>query len=341
METRRLGRSDLEVPVVMLGAWAIGGWWWGGTDDGAAVSAIHRAIDLGMTAIDTAPIYGCGHSEEVVGRALAGRRGKVLVATKCGLRWDCEEGQFYFQAEHPRTQAPMKVYRNLKVDSIEKECDRSLRRLGVEVIDLYQCHWPDATTPLEDTMEAMVRMRDQGKIRAIGVSNFTPAMMERCLAVAPVVSDQPEYSLLSRGIEADVLPSCRGRGLGVLAYSPLAQGLLTGKVTMERTFPAGDGRAREPWFQPHNRQRVLEALEALRPIATDHGATVAQVAIAWVIGEPGVTAAIVGARTPAQVEENAGAAQVRLTPGERATIRAAFEAIGPARPVPRGAGLTA
>jgi aryl-alcohol dehydrogenase-like predicted oxidoreductase len=316
---------------VIVGAWAIGGWWWGETtDDDRAIAAIRRALDLGIRAIDTAPMYGCGHSEEVVGRALQGRRDGVLVATKCGLRWDVEEGTYYFQTEDPATRGPMRVYRNLKARSIEAECELSLRRLGADVIDLYQCHWPDASTPLEETMEAMLRLRQQGKIRAIGVSNFTPAMIRRCMDLGvAVASDQPEYSLLSRGIEADVLPFCRQNGIGVLAYSPLGQGLLSGRVTMERVFPPGDGRGREPWFASENRRRVLAALETIRPIADGHRATLAQIVIAWTIGEPGVTAAIVGARTEEQVEENAGGATVRLAPDERRRIREAFEAIGP------------
>jgi aryl-alcohol dehydrogenase-like predicted oxidoreductase len=329
MELRALGRSELRVPPVIFGAWAIGGWAWGGSDEKAAIAAVRRALDLGMTCIDTAPMYGCGRSEELIGRALEGRRGEAVIATKCGLRWDRAEGEFFFEDNDPRTGAPMKVYRNLKAASIAEECERSLQRLRTDVIDLYQCHWPDATTPLEETMEAMLRLRDEGKIRAIGVSNFTPEMMERCLRVAPVVCDQPEYNLLKRGIEADVLPFCRARGIATIVYSPLEQGLLTGKVTMDRVFPETDYRAERPWFQPGNRRRVLDVLaRVVEPIARGHGATPAQIVIAWTIGEPGVTAAIVGARTPAQVEENARAAEVRLADGERRALRAAFEGLG-------------
>jgi aryl-alcohol dehydrogenase-like predicted oxidoreductase len=329
MEMRPLGSSEIRVPSVIFGAWAIGGWYWGGSDDVVAIASIRKALDAGVTCIDTAPIYGCGRSEEVVGRALAGRRGEAIIATKCGLRWDREEGEFFFDDTHPSTGKPMKVYRNLRAGSIMEECERSLRRLATDVIDLYQCHWPDATTDLDETMDAMLRLREQGKIRAIGVSNFTPAMMDRCRKVAPVASDQPEYSLLKREIEADVLPYCRANGIATIVYSPLEQGLLTGAVTMERAFPEGDYRSDRAWFQRPNRRRVLDTLaRTVRPIAAAHGATLGQVAIAWTIGEPGVTAAIVGARTPEQAEENARGADVRLTEDERRRIRLAFEALG-------------
>jgi aryl-alcohol dehydrogenase-like predicted oxidoreductase len=213
----------------------------------------------------------------------------------------------------------------LKKDSILEECEASLRRLGVETIDLYQCHWPDKTTALEETMEALSLLLDQGKIRSIGVSNFTPEMMEECLRFAPIASDQPKYSLLERGIEKDILPFCLENHVGLIVYSPIAQGLLTGKVTMDRTFPEDDFRRGQPWFQPQNRRRVLEALDKVKPIADDHGVTLAQLAIQWTVSEPGVTSAIVGARNPKQVEENARAADFRLSDEERSTIRTVFE----------------
>ncbi len=328
MELRALGRSDLRVPPIIFGAWAAGGWYWGGSDDDAAIAAIRRSLDLGMTCIDTAPMYGCGRSEEVVARAIEGRRAEAIVATKCGLRWDREEGEFFFEDVHPATKKPMRVYRNLRPASIAEECDRSLRRLRIERIDLYQCHWPDATAAVEDAMDAMVRLQEAGKIRAIGVSNFTPDRIRRCLERGPVASNQPKYSLLTREIEADVLPFCRERGVASIVYSPLEQGLLTGKVGMDRTFPDDDYRSDQAWFKPPNRRRVLDALALVRPIAERHGCTLGQLAIAWTIGEPGVTAAIVGARSPAQVEENAGGARVALAPGERREVRAAFEALG-------------
>ena len=327
MELRQLGKSDLKVTPVVFGAWAIGGWFWGGTDDAEAVTAIRAAVDEGINTIDTAPMYGFGHSEEIVGKALKGIRDKVIVATKCGLRWNRTDGDFHFVAQDEQNRSHQ-IYKVLKPDSIIEECDLSLKRLNVDVIDLYQCHWPDTTTPIADTMGALMKLKEQGKIRAVGVSNFTPAMMRECLNAAPLASDQPKYSLLAREIEADVLPFCRENNIGVIVYSPLAQGLLTGKVTMDRQFAPGDLRVNTPWFQPQNRQRVLDALGRIRPIADAHRATLGQVAINWVINTPGVTSAIVGARNAAQVRENVHAAEFRLSEEEQSFIRSTFESLG-------------
>ena len=327
MELRQLGKSDLKVTPVVFGAWAIGGWFWGGTDDAEAVTAIRAAVDEGINTIDTAPMYGFGHSEEIVGKALKGIRDKVIVATKCGLRWNRTDGDFHFVAQDEQNRSHQ-IYKVLKPDSIIEECELSLKRLNVDVIDLYQCHWPDTTTPIADTMGALMKLKEQGKIRAVGVSNFTPAMMRECLNAAPLASDQPKYSLLAREIEADVLPFCRENNIGVIVYSPLAQGLLTGKVTMDRQFAPGDLRVNTPWFQPQNRQRVLDALGRIRPIADAHRATLGQVAINWVINTPGVTSAIVGARNAAQVRENVHAAEFRLSEEEQSFIRSTFESLG-------------
>jgi len=328
MEYRQLGNTDLRVPSVIFGAWAAGGWYWGPQDDADSIRAIHAALDAGITCIDTAPIYGMGHSEEVVGKAIRGRRDKVLLATKCGLRWDtpgegCDPWTYKAidGSEHS-------VVRNLRKQAVIAEVEQSLKRLGTDVIDLYQCHWPDRSTPIAETMEAMVTLQKQGKIRAIGVSNFTPDMMAECQRVAPLASDQPKYSLLARGIEADVLPFCREHQVGVIVYSPLEQGILTGKVTLGRTFPASDYRNGHPWFQAPNRARVLAALEKVKPIAVAHRATLGQVALAWIIAQPGATSAIVGARTPEQSRENAKAAGLRLTVAELQQIRTTFEELG-------------
>ena len=329
MEYRQLGTSDLKLPVISFGAWAIGGWMWGGTDDEVAIRAIRKAIDLGITCIDTAAIYGFGHSEEVVGKAIAGRRDEVIVATKCGLRWEGEEadeGEFFFDST--KDGAAIEIRRNLKADSIKNEVEQSLRRLGIDVIDLYQCHWPDATTPLEETMETLLDLQQEGKIRAIGVSNFAPEIMTECLKHGQIASDQPKYNALEREIEADVLPFCIKHNIGVLAYSPIAQGLLTGKVTLDREFSEGDLRRDRPWFTRENRQRILDMLDQVRPIAEGHGATLAQVAANWVICQEGITSALVGARNEAQVEENAKAADFWLTDEELATIRNLVEALG-------------
>ncbi|MBN2308831.1 MAG: aldo/keto reductase [Candidatus Hydrogenedentes bacterium] len=331
MEFRQLGQSELNLPVVTFGAWAIGGWMWGGTDDEAAVRAIQRGIDVGVTCIDTAAIYGMGHSETVVGKAIAGRRQEVLVATKCGLRWNESIGEHFFESKNNAGQE-VTIYKNLKRDSIKYECEQSLKRLGIDTIDLYQCHWPDATTPLDETMEALLELQQEGKIRAFGVSNFTTDMMRECLDTAPIASDQPPYNPLQRGIEADVLPFCVEHNVGVLAYSPIAQGLLTGKVTMDRTFPDDDVRCKRPWFQPKNRKRVLDMLEQVKPIAEGHGATLTQVFIAWVVAQKGITTALVGARNEKQVEENAKAGDLKLAGDEVALIRRLVEELGDPEP---------
>ncbi|MFA6243001.1 MAG: aldo/keto reductase [Candidatus Hydrogenedentales bacterium] len=327
MQYRKLGRSDLNVPVVSYGAWAIGGWMWGGTDDSAAIRAIQAAIDEGMTLVDTAPTYGMGHSERIVGKALQGRRDNVIVATKCGVRWDLESGKVWFETTDNEGN-PRKMTRCLRPESIRRELEQSLQRLGVDVIDLYQCHWPDPDTPIADTMETLLDLQRQGKIRHIGVSNFTVEMMTECLKAGVIVSDQPQYNPLQRGIENDVLPFCAEHEIGVLAYSPIAQGLMTGKVGMDRTFKEGDARAERPWFKPENRRRVLDMLERIRPIADGHGVTLTQLTINWVFSQKGLTTAIVGARDEKQVAENAKAADFTLTADELQTIRAAVEALG-------------
>jgi len=324
MELRQLGTSDLRIPPVIFGAWAIGGLYWGGSDDKQAIRAIQAGIDAGITAIDTAPIYGFGRSERVVGEAIKGRRNGVIIATKCGQPWDKGEGRFAYRMkdESGREYA---VYHTLKPESVIAECEESLVRLGVDVIDLYQCHTWDYATPPDVIMEGMVRLKEQGKIRAIGVSNFSKDLLAGCLAAGPLTSDQPRYNPIDRRIEADILPFCREHRIGVITYSPLERGLLTGKVTMDREFPKGDMRRNSSLFSKKTRRLVLEALETLRPIAEAHGATYGQLVINWVACVPGITAAIVGARTPEQARENAGAFDFVLSDEERALIMTTFE----------------
>ncbi len=327
MERRQLGQSDLYVPVITFGAWAIGGWKWGGSDDAKAIRAIQRGVELGVDCIDTAAIYGMGHSESVVGKAVEGRRDKVIIATKCGLRWDREEGEFAM-ASQMNDGTPVNIYKNLRPDSIRYECEQSLRRLNVDHIDLYQCHWPDSTTPVEDSMAALKALQDEGKIRAIGVSNFPPELMQEAMKSVTLASNQPRYSYLERDIENDVLPFCRDHNIGVLAYGPMGHGLLTGKVTMDREFRDDEYRTSHPWFQPENRRRVLDMLEQIKPIAERRGATLAQLALAWVIAQPGVTTALAGARDERQIEENAGAAEIQLSAEEIQQIRSLAEGLG-------------
>lgn len=327
MRFNPLGNSGISLPAVSFGAWAIGGWYWGGPDDANAIRAIHAALDAGITCIDTAPSYGMGHSELLVGQALRGRRDGVIIATKCGMRWDRTEGQKQLDTTM-NDGTPCTLYRNGRPDAIIEECEQSLKRLETDVIDLYQIHWPDSTWPLEDTMEALLSLKAAGKIRAIGVSNFDTAMIRRCQTKGIVDSVQPKYNALQRDPEAELLPFCVEQHIGVLAYSPVAQGLLTGKVSAERTFPEGDIRNKNPLYTPANRQRIIDMLGRVEPLARDLGVTLGQLYTAWLIHQPGITTALVGARNEAQVHENARAGSLELDETTLAFIREQAEGLG-------------
>jgi aryl-alcohol dehydrogenase-like predicted oxidoreductase len=331
MEQRKLGAANLELPVVTFGAWAIGGLFWGGSDDRDALEAIHAAVDSGIDAIDTAPIYGCGHSETLVGQALVGRRDKVKILTKCGLRWDDTSGEFYFKLEETPFGHPVTVYKNVRADSILKECEASLRRLKTDYVDLYQVHWPSATASAEETMGVLDRLKEQGKIREFGASNYNSGQLQEARRYAPIASDQIKYNLLERTIEKDELPYCLKHRIGVICYSPMAMGLLTGKVTRERQFPVTDSRSAHPLFSREKRALVLQALEKIRPIANAHKTSFGQIAVAWTLAQPGVTTALVGARNAAQVRQNAEAADVKLSQEEVSQITAVFDALGDLR----------
>lgn len=323
MEYRQLGRSDLKPSAIVYGAWAIGGAMWGQADEEDAVAAIRASMDMGINAIDTAPLYGFGQSERLVAKAVAGRRDKVILMTKYCLRADRTEGEFFFTMDN--LGKPVKVYKNARKESIFEECERSLRDLGTDYIDLYQCHWRDNTTPVEETMEAMVRLIEQGKIRAAGVSNFTVGEIEACNKVLPLASDQPPYSMVNRGVEKDILPFCRKNNIGVVVYSPLQRGLLTGKFKPDHKFGEHDHRATQPHYKPENIRRINTFLEGLRPFAEEHNATVPQVVINWTIQQPGITCALVGARDAKQARDNAAAGAFKLTPKEVQEITARLD----------------
>jgi aryl-alcohol dehydrogenase-like predicted oxidoreductase len=309
MPLKRLGNSDLFITPVGFGAWAIGGdgweFGWGEQDDKASVAAIHRALELGVNWIDTAAVYGMGHSEQVVGYALRTWSGpRPYVFTKCGLRWD-EQGY---------------VHRSLSAKSIRSECEDSLRRLNVEVVDLYQVHWP--TEDLEEGVSAMRRLQEEGKVRYIGVSNFDVDQMRRSQMAASITSLQPPYSLVRREIEQEILPYCREYGLGAIVYSPMASGLLTGAMTRERasTLPNSDWRSRDVEFKEPALSKNLALVERLREVGERHGRPPGQVAIAWTLHNPAVTGAIVGARSASQIEGTVGAADLLLTDEDIAEI---------------------
>lgn len=310
MEKRRLGNSDLEITRVGIGAWAIGGpGWafsWGAQDDGESIAAIRKGLDAGVNWIDTAAVYGLGHSEEVVARALDGVSGRPYVFTKCARVWN-EKGE---------------IGKCLKADSVRRECEASLCRLRVDTIDLYQMHWPEPDEDIEEGWATMAQLKQEGKVRWIGVSNFSVAQMKRAQAIAPITSLQPPYSLVSPDVEAEILPHALANGIGVIVYSPMKAGLLTGAMTRERALnlPADDWRRRNPAFQEPNLSRNLELVEILRRVGVRHGRTPGEVAIAWTLRNPAVTAAIAGVRKPSQVDGVMGAAGFRLSDGEIAEI---------------------
>jgi aryl-alcohol dehydrogenase-like predicted oxidoreductase len=324
IQPRQLGSSSVKITPIIFGAWAIGGWMWGGNDDNQAIEAIQASIANGVTSIDTAAIYGMGHSEVLVGKAIAGQRDKVMIATKCGMRWDSEQGSDPWP-QKDNDGRDVIIRKNSRPQSIAFECEQSLKRLGVEVIDLFQIHWPDSSTPIEDSIGALEKLRQAGKIRAFGVSNYNVDELKRAQAVGPLASDQPPYSVIQRKIEKDLLPFCRENNIGVICYSPLERGLLTGSVGPERQFPPGDHRAAHKFFTVENRKRVQAALASIKPIADAHKASFAQTMIAWTISQPGITAAIVGARNPQQAQHNAGALNIALTDEEANQIRKAFD----------------
>ncbi|MFH1305237.1 MAG: aldo/keto reductase [Candidatus Omnitrophota bacterium] len=305
MEYRKIGRSNLEVSAVCLGSWVFGGDCWGEVDDARSERVVREAVEKGINFIDTAPVYGDGHAERIIGRALHGISDKVIIATKCGL-----EGK------------GASIKHNLSAAFIKEEVENSLKRLGVDVIDLYQCHWPDPNTPLEETFSTLKGLIEEGKIRHIGVSNFDRTLLERASSLAPIISDQMQYSLLDRGIERDLIPFCEANGISVLSYGPLAGGILTGKYKKPPNFPKGDARS---FFYKYYREpawtKAMELVDILGEIAEKRHVPIADIAISWVLSCPEVASCIVGCRTPQQLDENIRAAGIRLKEEELAKIR--------------------
>jgi aryl-alcohol dehydrogenase-like predicted oxidoreductase len=312
MQYRRLGATDLTVSEIGFGGWAMGKWLWGDdVEDSQTVAAVHRALDLGINFFDTAAVYGDGHGERILGQALGPRRAEVVVATKCGRVCDSEGT----------------LYNDSRPASIRRECEQSLRNLQTDVIDLYQVHWPDEQAPLEDTMAALMALRDEGKVRHLGCSNFSVLQMERMRAAGDLVSLQPPYSLLRRGLEAQILPFCRSHNLAVLCYSPLQRGLLTGKYRPGAAFPATDSRSRDPLFGDEKLVQIAAAVDEMAAMAAAYGKTPGQMAVAWVLSQPGVTVALWGAKRPDQIEECDGATGWTLTAEEMVRLEALFEGI--------------
>jgi methylglyoxal reductase len=329
MRYRQIGNSGIEASVVGLGTWVTGGGpWWGPADDEESIRVIHTALDAGINLIDTAPAYGFGHSEEVIGRAIQGRRDKVVLATKCGLWWQDQRGPVHFESEG------RKVCRSVRPDTIQAEVELSLQRLRTDRIDLYQVHWPSVEpekTPIADTMGCLMKLKQQGKIRAIGVSNVSVAELTEYAACGDLSSDQFRYSMLSRDAERDILPWCLQNNVATLTYMSLEQGLLTGQVGMDRVFAKEAFRSNEtwnPWFKLENRARVLAMLNGWSALTKKYGCTVAQLVMAWTLAQPGVTHVLAGARSVSQIQENARGGALTLEAQDVKAMRQAVEALG-------------
>lgn len=327
MEYRLLGETDVTTSAITFGAWAIGGWMWGGAERKDALEAIHASVAHGVTGIDTAPAYGQGLSEEIIGEALRSiPRDKVQILTKYGLRWDLAKGDFFFKSKDNNGK-DIDVYRYAGKESVIEECENSLRRLGTDYIDLFQIHWADPTTPIDETMEAVLKLKEQGKIRAAGVCNYTADQMKTAENTISLAANQVPYSMLLRDIEKDVVPYCLANQKSVIAYSPLQRGLLTGKIKPGHTFGEGDTREGNKFYTDDNIKAVNAFLDELKPLAESKSATLAQLAIAWTIAQPGITVALVGARDAGQAIQNAKAGELALKPEEILYINSKLQAL--------------
>jgi aryl-alcohol dehydrogenase-like predicted oxidoreductase len=325
MEKRRIGSSGLELSVITFGAWAAGGWMWGGTKRNEAISAIRASYELGVTSIDTAPVYGQGESEEIVGEAIKGLpRDKIQLLTKFGMRWDLAKGDFAFKSKNNQGQ-DIDIYKYSAKESVLKECENSLRRLGTDYIDLYQIHWPDITTPIRETMETLQQLVDAGKIRYAAVCNYNTQQLEEARKYVHVVSNQVPYSMVKRGIEKEVVPYCMKEHIGILAYSPLERGLLTGKIKPGHQFAEGDHRARLAYYSEQNIKLTNAFLQKIKPLADAKKASLSQLVLRWTINRPGISVALAGARNAEQAIENAGAAEINITEQEMAFINNELE----------------
>jgi len=320
MEFRQLGQTELKLSAITFGAWAIGGWMWGGSVKKDALEAIHASYDAGVTTIDTAPVYGQGYSEELVGEAIKGiPREKLQILTKFGMRWDDKRGELAFKSEDNEGN-PIEVHRYAGKQSVLDECEASLKRLGTDYIDLYQIHWPDTTTRIAETMEALNQLLQQGKIRAAGVCNYSKSQMEEAEQTINLASNQVPYSMVERTIEKELLPYCLLNQKSIIAYSPLQRGILTGKIKPGHKFAEGDHRPTTEFYKPENIERINHMLDTLAPLALEKGVSLSQLVIRWTIDQPGVAVALVGARDASQAVQNAEAIDCKLSEEEMALI---------------------
>ncbi len=316
MEYPSLGTSDLKVSAITFGAWAAGGWMWGGNEEKDAIEAIRAAYDHGVTSIDTAPAYGQGASERIVGKAIKGiSRDKVQILTKYGLRWDTTKGTFHFKSKDNEGR-DINMHKYAGREGIIKEVEDSLRLLGTDYIDLYQIHWHDPSTPVQETMEAVSELIRQGKVLHAGVCNYDVSLMEEAAKYIDLVSDQVPYSMVKRGIEEELVPYCIRHNKSILAYSPMERGLLSGKILPGHVFAEGDHRANLYYFKDANLSKVSAFLDKIKPLATDKGVTLSQLVLRWTLEQPGITALLVGARNADQAVSNAKAIEVSLPEDE-------------------------
>lgn len=320
MKYRKLGESELTLSAITFGAWAAGGWMWGSTDRNEAIEAIKTGLDHGMSSIDTAPIYGQGTSEEIVGEAIKGiARDKVQILTKFGMRWDADHGE-YVGPSKDNNGKDFDIYRLADKASVIYECEQSLQRLGTDYIDLYQIHWPDSTTPIDETFEAVAQLIKEGKIRYAGVCNYSVEQLKKASESCPIISNQVPYSMVNRGIEQEVVPHCIQSRQGILAYSPMERGLLTGKMSANPTFQEGDHRAKNKFFTNESIEKTNAFLAELTDLTEKYQATVGQLVLAWTVEQPGITVALAGARNAEQTQMNAKGGEIELSEEDLATI---------------------
>lgn len=312
MEYRTLGKSDIKVSEIAFGAWAIGGWLWGGADTNDAIRAVETAIDHGMTTIDTAAVYGFGLSEELIAKAVKGKRDKVQILTKFGMVWDEKKGKFFFSTKD-NSSKEIDIYAYSSKERVMDDCDRSLKRLRTDCIDLYQIHWPDATTPVSETMEALEILINKGKIRAGAVSNYSRDLMAEALNTLQIASNQIPYSMVNREIENEIVPFCISNNIGILAYSPLQRGLLTGKIKKDHNFGEGDSRPDSVYYKEPNLSNIIDLTAKLKLIADERNVTLSQLVLNWTKEQPGITCVLAGARNQEQVLDNVKAVDFNLT----------------------------
>jgi aryl-alcohol dehydrogenase-like predicted oxidoreductase len=324
MNYKNLGKSDVKVTPIAFGAWAIGGWMWGGAEESTAIRAIRAAYELGMTTIDTAPVYGFGKSEELVGKAMHGiPREKYQILTKFGMNWETSQGEYFFDTKD-NSGKPVKMYKYAGKDQVIKELNASLKRLGTDYVDLLQIHWPDATTPISETMEAVNRLIKEGKVRAAGVCNYNVSQVEEALQTVDIVSNQVPYSMINRGIEKDVVPQALAKEISIIPYSPLQRGLLTGKITRDHKFNDGDTREGNKFYTPENIDQANRLLAQIKPVADGHHASLSQLVLNWTTRQPAMDCVLAGARDEAQVKDNIKALDFTLSDGELSLINNAI-----------------